>query len=191
MPKNPERRFVILDRDGTIIEEREYLSDPDQVTLIPGVGAGLREFQRMGFGLVVITNQSGIGRRFFDKVQLERVHERLKQLLDREGVHLDGIYICPHKPDDDCGCRKPRLGLLQKAAKDLGFSLERTFIIGDKPSDMEMGRVAGGTTVLVRTGYGSQTEKASMADFVVDDLGGAAASIRSLLRKEATITQPS
>ena len=191
MPKNPEQRFVILDRDGTIIEERQYLSDPEQVRLIPGVGAALRKLRRMGLGLVVITNQSGIGRGFFDQVELKRVHERLEQLLDREGVHLDGLYICPHKPDDDCGCRKPRLGLLKMAAKDLGFSLERTLIIGDKPSDMEMGRLAGGTTVLVRTGYGSQTEKASMSDFVVDDLGGAAASIRSLLRKEATITQPS
>jgi D-glycero-D-manno-heptose 1,7-bisphosphate phosphatase len=191
MPKNPERRFVILDRDGTIIEEREYLSDPEQVMLIPGVGAALRKLRQMGLGLVMITNQSGIGRGFFDQVELDRVHERLKQLLDREGVHLDGLYICPHKPDDDCGCRKPRLGLLQKAAKDLGFSSERTLIIGDKASDMEMGRIAGAITFLVRTGYGSQTEKGAVADFVVDDMAAAAATIRTLLRKEGTTTQPS
>ena len=102
MPEHREQRFVVLDRDGTIIEEREYLSDPEQVRLIPGVGAALREFQQLGLGLVVITNQSGIGRGFFDHAQLERVHDRLSELLDAEGVHLDGLYICPHKPDDNC-----------------------------------------------------------------------------------------
>jgi D-glycero-D-manno-heptose 1,7-bisphosphate phosphatase len=137
----------------------------------------------MGFGLVVITNQSGIGRRLFDQVQLERVHERLKQLLDREGVHLDGIYICPHKPDDDCGCRKPRLGLLQKAAKDLGFRLENTIVIGDKESDIEMGRAAGALTFLVRTGYGHQCATAATADFVVDDLAAGTELLRSLVEK--------
>lgn len=87
MPKNPERRFVVLDRDGTIIEEREYLSEPEQVKLIPGVPAALRELQKMGFGLVVITNQSGIGRGFFDRAQLQRVHQRLEELL-QSGRHL-------------------------------------------------------------------------------------------------------
>jgi len=182
MPRNPERRFVILDRDGTIIEEREYLSDPDEVTLIPGVGAGLRDFQKMGLGLVVITNQSGVGRGFFDQLQLDRVHERLRKLLETESVHLDGIYVCPHKPEDDCVCRKPKLGLFEKAAKDLGFSLNSSIVIGDKASDMEMGRTAGATTVLVRTGYGSETEKAAVADFVIDDLASAALLIRSLMR---------
>lgn len=191
MPKNPERRFVILDRDGTIIEERKYLSDPEQVTLIPGVGAALRELQRMEFGLVVITNQSAVGRGFFDQLQLERVHERLRKLLESEGVHLNGLYVCPHKPEDDCGCRKPKLGLLQMAVKDLGFNLGNAMVIGDKASDMEMGRLAGATTFLVRTGYGSQTEKAAIADFVVDDLAAAAASIRSLLRIRCTSIQPS
>jgi len=188
MPRNPERRFVILDRDGTIIEEREYLSDPEQVTLIPGVAAALRELQQMGFGLVVITNQSGIGRGFFDLGQLQRVHERLRQLLDREGLQLDGLYVCPHKPDDNCACRKPSLGLLQKAANDLGFSLEHSIVIGDKASDMDMGRIAGATTFLVRTGYGSQAEKASLADFVVDDLAAATETIRTFLSKEGTTT---
>ena len=111
-----QHRYVVLDRDGTIIGEREYLSEPEQVALLPGVGAALRELQQMGFGLVVITNQSGVGRGIFDQAQLERVLERLRELLEKEGVHLDGLYVCPHKPDDDCACRKPRLGLLQKAA---------------------------------------------------------------------------
>jgi D-glycero-D-manno-heptose 1,7-bisphosphate phosphatase len=178
--KYPGRRFVVLDRDGTIIEEREFLSDPEQIRLIPGVGAALRELREMGFGLVVITNQSGVGRGFFSQVQLEGIHKRLRQLLEREGVHLDGLYICPHKPEDDCSCRKPKLGLLRKAAEELGFDLTNSIVIGDKASDIEMGHAAGALTLLVRTGYGSQVENEAAADFVVDDLAAATASIRRL-----------
>jgi D-glycero-D-manno-heptose 1,7-bisphosphate phosphatase len=175
------RRFVILDRDGTIIEDREYLSDPQQVKLLPGAGAALRELRRMGFGLVVITNQSGIGRGFFDGDQLQRVHRRLKDMLRAEGVFLDGIYVCPHKPDDNCLCRKPKLGLLQKAAADLGFNIQDAVVIGDKASDIEMGRMAGAVTILVRTGYGTETaeKRAISPDFIV---AGLPAAIRSIAR---------
>jgi D-glycero-D-manno-heptose 1,7-bisphosphate phosphatase len=178
----------VLDRDGTIIEEREYLSDPEQVTLIPGAAGALRELHQMGLGLVVITNQSGVGRGFFDQGQLERVHERLKQLLDREGVRLDGLYVCPHEPDDDCLCRKPKLGLLRKAAQDLGFRLENSIVIGDKESDIEMGREAGALTFLVTTGYGARFARTARADFVVGDLAAAAESLRGLVEKSCSIT---
>jgi D-glycero-D-manno-heptose 1,7-bisphosphate phosphatase len=174
----PQRRFVVLDRDGTILEEREYLSDPREAKLIPGVGAALRDLRKMGFGLVVITNQSGIGRGFFDHMQLARVHEQLQELLDHEGVRLDGLYVCPHKPDDGCDCRKPKIDLLQKAAKDLGFRPENSIVIGDKASDIEMGRAAGALTLLVRTGYGAQFENEVAADYVVDDLAAAAEMLR-------------
>jgi D-glycero-D-manno-heptose 1,7-bisphosphate phosphatase len=174
------RRFIVLDRDGTIIEEHEYLSQPEQIRLIPGAGAALRELQQMGFGVVVITNQSGIGRGFFDQAQLGRIHQRLEQLLVGEGVRLDGVYVCPHLPDDDCACRKPRLGLMEKAAKDLGFRLEDSIVIGDKACDIEMGRAAGALTFLVRTGYGTQAENEAAADFVIDDLAAATAAIRVL-----------
>jgi len=177
-----QRRFVVLDRDGTVIEEREYLSDPKQVTLIPGVGAALRELRRMGYGLVIITNQSGLGRRFFDRASLEQVHERLRELLAEEGVRLDGLYVCPHTPDEGCECRKPKLGLLRKAAEELGFSLENSVVIGDKASDIEMGRAAGALTFLVRTGYGTRVEDAIAADYVVDDLAAAVPEIRRLGR---------
>ena len=180
MNERQQRRFIVLDRDGTIIEERDYLSQPEQIKLIPGAGAALRELQQMGFGLVVITNQSGVGRGIFAHDQLDLIHRRLNELLDREGVHLDGLYVCPHKPDDHCNCRKPKLGLLQKAAKDLGFSLERSIVIGDKAGDIEMGRMAGVVTFLVRTGYGAQWEDVIATDFVVDDLAAATATIRRL-----------
>jgi len=185
--QSQQRRFVVLDRDGTIIEEREYLSEPEQVRLIPGVGAALRDLRQMGFGLVVITNQSGIGRGFFDQAQLERVHERFKQLLDREEVHLDGLYVCPHKPDDDCACRKPKLGLLQKAAADLGFNMANSIVIGDKASDIDMGRAAGALTFLVRTGYGARIETAVAADFVVNDVEAATESIRRLAATDTNV----
>jgi D-glycero-D-manno-heptose 1,7-bisphosphate phosphatase len=178
--QSQQRRFVVLDRDGTIIEEREYLSEPQQVALLPGVGAALRELRQMGFGLVVITNQSGVGRGIFDQAQLQRLHEHLRELLEREGVHLDGLYVCPHKPDDDCACRKPRLGLLQKAAGELGFNFANSIVIGDKACDIEMGHAAGALTFLVRTGYGAQVDNEAAADFVVDDLAAATASIRRL-----------
>lgn len=179
-----QQRFVVLDRDGTIIEEREYLSRPDQVTLIPGAGAALRELQHMGFGLVVVTNQSGIGRGFFNQAQLEDIHGRLAELLEGEGVQLSGIYYCPHIPDDDCDCRKPRLGLMQKAANDLGFNLRHCIVIGDKACDIEMGQTAGALTFLVRTGYGAQFENSVEADFVVEDLSAASRLIGRLLGVE-------
>jgi len=185
------RRFVVLDCDGTIIEEREYLSEPEQVKLISGVAAALRELQKMRFGLVVITNQSGIGRGFFDQAQLERIHQRLEQLLENEGVHLDGLYVCPHTPDDDCACRKPKLGLLQKAADDLGFNMASSIVIGDNASDIEMGRMAGALTFLVRTGYGAQFENEVAADYVVDDLAAAAASVRRLMGVPRTVSHSS
>jgi D-glycero-D-manno-heptose 1,7-bisphosphate phosphatase len=175
MNDSQQHRFIILDRDGTIIEERDYLSQPEQVKLIPGAGAALRELQQMGLGLVVITNQSAIGRGFFDQRQLESIHQRLEQLLEREGVHLDGLYVCPHKPDDDCACRKPKLGLMEKAAKDLGFTQQDSIVIGDKDCDIDMGRMAGALTFLVRTGYGAQFEN-----------GAATRSIGRLLGRERT-----
>jgi len=171
---------VVLDRDGTIIEEREYLSNSAGVKLIPGAGTALRELKKMGFSLVVITNQSGIARRFFSEAVLQEIHARLEQLLAEAGIRLDGIYICPHRPEDECGCRKPKLGLMQQAARDLGFTPEHSIVIGDKASDIEMGRNAGAITFLVRTGHGAAVEgtRGSMADFVVDDLEAAARVIR-------------
>ena len=182
-----QRRFIVLDRDGTIIEECEYLSKPEQVVLIPGAAAALRELQQMGFGLAVITNQSGVGRGFFDLEHVRLVHQRLEQLLEQEGVRLDGLYVCPHTPDDDCDCRKPNLGLMRQASSELGFRLRDSIVIGDKPCDIDMGRMAGATTFLVRTGYGAKFEQTVPADFVVDDLAAATQTIRRLSRNERTI----
>jgi len=175
-----ERPTIVLDRDGTIIQECEYLSNPEQVELVPGAGAALRELQQIGFSLVVVTNQSGIARGFFSDAVLQQIHHRLNQLLAEAGVRLAGIYVCPHRPEDNCGCRKPKLGLMEQAAKELGFATERSFVIGDKASDIEMGHSAGAVTFLVRTGYGARVaaEQDSIPDYVVDDLDAAARVIR-------------
>jgi D-glycero-D-manno-heptose 1,7-bisphosphate phosphatase len=177
------RLFVALDRDGTIIEERNYLADLAQVRLLPGAAAGLRQMQAHGFGLVVITNQSGIARGYFTEAQMTAVHERLRELLAAESIQLDGIYVCPHHPDDHCECRKPRPGLLERAARELNFDVQRAFVIGDKPCDIDLGRACGAKTILVRTGYGAEFEAADtvQADHVVNDLSAAATAIlRSL-----------
>ena len=179
-----QRRFVVLDRDGTIIVEREYLSTPEQIELLPGAGNGLRHLRKLGLGLVVITNQSGIGRGHFDRARLDLIHQRLSELLAAEGVHLDGIYVCPHHPSDGCTCRKPQPELLEKAAREHHFKPSESFVIGDKAIDIELGKKVGATTLLVRTGYGTQVA-AQMAvtwDFVVDDLANAAAVIEQQLK---------
>ena len=153
------RRWVVLDRDGTIIEEKHYLSDPGDVELIPGAAKGLRQLREMDLGLVVITNQSGIGRGYFDGARLDLIHQRVSELLALEEVYLDGFYHCPHLPEDNCLCRKPRTGLLELAAKDLDFDPQAALVIGDKASDVEMGQRVGATTLLVRTGYGAEVER--------------------------------
>jgi D,D-heptose 1,7-bisphosphate phosphatase len=173
------RRFVVLDRDGTIIEERNYLSEPADVKLLPGAGAALRELRRLGFGLLIITNQSAIGRGHFDEARLDQIHERLRELLSADDVEWDGLYYCPHTPEADCSCRKPRPGLLSQAAEKLCFDLTESIVIGDKESDVEMGRRVGATTFLVRTGYGAEFENRTAADHVVDDLTGAVNRIRA------------
>jgi D-glycero-D-manno-heptose 1,7-bisphosphate phosphatase len=182
---NLSRRFVLLDRDGTINAERHYLSHPHQLSLLPGAAAGLRALRELGLGLVVVTNQSGIARGYFDHARLSAIHDRLHELLGSAGVELDGIYFCPHGPDENCLCRKPREGMALAAARELGFRLEDSFMIGDKPCDIELGRRIGATTILVKTGYGAETGLAAgtaAPDHEVANLKSAANVIRRILR---------
>ncbi len=168
------KRFVLIDRDGTINVEKHYLSDPDQLELYPGIGPALKRLQDAGFGLAVLTNQSGVARGYFDLDRLTQIHDRLRALLAAEGVTVDGIYICPHGPDDDCACRKPLPGMVEQAVAEHGFDPAQAFMIGDKEVDVELGRAVGATTFLVRTGHGAKAAAAgSKADHVVDDLAAA------------------
>ena len=173
------RRYVLLDRDGTINVERNYLSDPEQFELLPGAAEGLLRLSSLGLGLVVVSNQSALGRGYLDIERLEAIHQRMRNLLQQHGVRLSGIYFCPHSPADVCGCRKPEVGLGHRAAADLGFDLTESFVIGDKESDIAFGKRLGATTLLVRTGYGREVELRSQhgADYIIDDLREASSVI--------------
>ncbi len=174
---------MLLDRDGTIVVEKHYLSDPDELELIAGAGAALRRLGELELGLLVLTNQSGVGRGYFDVERVDAVHGRLRERLAAEGARLDGILYCPHHPDAGCSCRKPRTGLVEQAAARHGFDPAESFVVGDLASDIELGRAIGATTLLVRTGHGALTEQSARpgADHVVDDLPAAARRIEELL----------
>jgi D-glycero-D-manno-heptose 1,7-bisphosphate phosphatase len=143
---------AFLDRDGTIVVDKHYLADPDGLELLPNALEGLRELRALGALLVIVTNQSGVGRGYFPAETVDRMHKRLGELLAEGGVELDGIYVCPHAPDDGCDCRKPASGLFLRAAADLGLELSDGFVLGDKDADVEAGRRVGATAILVGRG---------------------------------------
>jgi histidinol-phosphate phosphatase family protein len=162
------RPAVFLDRDGTLIKERDYLSDPDGVELEDGAATALLDMQARGLALVLVTNQSGVGRGLFGPEALASVHRRLAELLAREGVVLDGWYVCPHRPEDACGCRKPRPGLVAQAVRDLGVNPSTSFVVGDKMSDVLLAGAIGATGILVATGHGAgAAAEAKQAGFLV------------------------
>lgn len=180
------KRFILLDRDGTLVVHHPYLSHPDQIELIPGAVEALKEFKKMGLGVVIITNQSGVGRGYFDLKMLKRIHQRLIDLLAKEGIFLADIYFCPHSPEDNCLCRKPKVELIERAAKKHYFDPKLSFVIGDNKSDIELGKNIGATTLLVRTGHGVEVEKEKKVnpDYIVDDLLEAADIIENQLTKK-------
>jgi D-glycero-D-manno-heptose 1,7-bisphosphate phosphatase len=175
------KRFVLIDRDGTINVEKHYLSDPDQLELYPGVGRAIRRLNQLGLGVAVVTNQSGIARGYFDLERLERIHDRLYTLLGEEGAVVDGLYICPHGPDDDCDCRKPLPGMVNQAVAEHGFDPAQSFMIGDKEVDVELGHAVGAKSFLVRTGHGPKFVEGTKADYVVADLPQAVEVIEKIL----------
>lgn len=169
---------MFLDRDGTLIEEKVYLSDPDGVTLFPGTGAALRRLMDGGFKLVVVTNQSGIGRGYYAEADMHRVNERMQELLAPAGVQFEKVYFAPETPDQPSRGRKPQPQFLFDARDELGTDLGRSFMVGDKMADLECGWNAGvQQSILVRTGYGSKLEPRlgpnSKRTVVVDDLTAA------------------
>ena len=137
------RRVALIDRDGTIIVDKVYLRDPDGIEFAPGAIEGLRLLRDAGFALVLITNQSGIARGYFDAARLEQIHDRLQSMLAAEGVRLEAIYVCPHGPDDGCDCRKPAPGMVKSAMRDLGFTPDQAVLIGDSDADMGAATAAG------------------------------------------------
>ncbi len=148
------RRAIFLDRDGTLVPEAGALGDPERVRLLPGVGAALRLLDRAGWPLVVVTNQAAVGRGVVAPGALRAVHARLRSLVRAEGVELAGIFVCPHTPEDDCACRKPRPGLVLDAALELGLVRAGSWLVGDTAKDVAAARAAGVRAALLSTGWG-------------------------------------
>ncbi len=142
---------MFLDRDGTLIYDVGYPRDPRQVQLLPGAGQALKKLKEQGFLLVLVSNQSGIGRGLVTAEQAEQVHQEFLSQLERYGVQLDAVYYCPHAPGEQNRCRKPSPAMLLQAAKELDLDLTRSFMVGDKASDVEAGKRAGCQTVLLST----------------------------------------
>jgi histidinol-phosphate phosphatase family protein len=168
--------LALVDRDGTVIVDRHYLADPDGVELLPGAAEGLGLLKQAGVKVALVTNQSGIARGLISRDSLEHIHDRLTDLLATQGVVLDGIYVCPHGSEEGCACRKPRIGLAQQAAAELGLPLRDAAVVGDKPADIGLARALGVPATLVTTGEGGATltSGSDHPDYVVDDLSAMA-----------------
>lgn len=177
------RPAVFIDRDGTLTEEVGYVNHPSRLRLLPRSAAAVRRLNEAGIAAVVATNQAGVARGYFSEDVMHATHERLVGLLKDAGAHLDGLYVCPHHPTEgalpfrtDCDCRKPKPGLLVRAARDLDLDLEASCMVGDKASDLLVAPPVGARAILVLTGYGRgeweyrRAHFSPAPDHVADDL---------------------
>jgi D-glycero-D-manno-heptose 1,7-bisphosphate phosphatase len=173
------RPGVFLDRDGTISEEVGYLNHVSRFRILPHVAEAIRHLNEAGLPVIVVTNQSGVGRGYFPQALVDTVHQLMIQQLEAAGARLDAIYYCPHTSADGCDCRKPKPGMLDRAALEHSIDLHHSFVIGDRHGDIELARRAGATSILVRTGYGEGEYLWNAAkwklqpDFVAADLADA------------------
>lgn len=177
-------KAVLLDRDGTLIVDVPYLGDPDKVVLEPAAAPALQQLHGAGYLVIVVTNQSGIGRGLYSEADFHAVQARVAELLQAEGVPVEAYYFCPHHPTEglgellaECDCRKPASGMLEAAIRDHGLDRSLSFMVGDKLDDVAAGQAAGVRGILVRTGLGAASEQrigAVQPDFVADDLLDAA-----------------
>jgi len=140
---------VFADRDGTICFDKHYLAYPEGLELIPTVAEGIKKLNDAGILVIVVTNQSGVGRGFFDEDQLKAIHRWMEDILAEQGARVDGIYYCPHLPDAGCKCRKPAPGMLLEASEEHGIDLKHSFVIGDRMMDIEMAHAVHAKGILV------------------------------------------
>ena len=182
-------KFILLDRDGTLIEEKNYLHDPNDVKILPGVVEGLKMLAAEGYKFIVLTNQSGIGRGYFDDQDMYSVNTKISSLLSNQGVEILRFYHCPHAPEEECACRKPKPGMVYNACSELGFFIDNIYcVIGDKKSDMDLAENIGVRSILVLTGYGRSCFKNGVcASYIADDLEDAA---KFILNDERNFDMP-
>lgn len=177
---------VFLDRDGTINEQMGYINHLSRFHLLPGVGQAIRSLNDFGLPVVVVTNQSGLARGYFPESLLTAVHAEMYRQLASAGAHIDGLYVCPHHPEAKeeryrlaCSCRKPKTGLLEQASQEMGLDLHRSYMVGDRWSDLRCGASVGAIPILVLTGYGRGDlayigpGQAVQPEYVADDLADA------------------
>jgi len=191
---------VFLDRDGTINEQMGYINHISRFHLLPGVGRAISRLNQGGLPVIVVTNQSGLARGYFPASLLEAVHEKMHRLLAEEEAHIDGLYLCPHHPEAkqeayrlSCNCRKPKTGLLEQAAREMCLDLQRSYVVGDRWSDLRCGARVGASTILVLTGYGRGDvcyigpDQDVQPDFIAEDLSCA---VEWILARELRLNQP-
>ena len=177
MNKNGKIPAVFLDRDGTIIEEIGFINDPDKVMPIPGAIEAVKKLNDAGFLVIVVSNQSGVARGYFDEDTVVSVNSRIDEIFREDGAEIAKFYFCPHYKDGvvpkysiECDCRKPATGMVQKAMEEL--DVEPKLVIGDRESDIMLAKNIGVKSILVLTGYGAKqsADVLQMADFVADDI---------------------
>jgi D-glycero-D-manno-heptose 1,7-bisphosphate phosphatase len=163
-------KAVFIDRDGTINVDGPYLSDPNKLKLYSGVVSGIRRLNKNGYKVIIITNQSGLARGFFSWEILEEVHNELKRRLNKGGARIDAIYYCPHHPDDNCSCRKPKTALFERAIADFKIDAGASFVIGDRIADVEAGHRIGSKSILIpEKGKEKRVEKEKLNSSVKPD----------------------
>lgn len=182
----PPRRAVFLDRDGAICEEMGYLNHLRRFAMLRGSAAAIRELNRKGIPVIVVTNQSGVARGFFPESLVHQVNDRMESRLMHRGAHVEGIYYCPHVKADRCKCRKPLTGMMERAAREHNLQLPGSWVVSDRYADVQMAHAAGGHGALVLSGYGrgeytwNRKKWPRQPEVVAEDL---AAAVRVILRK--------
>ncbi|MGB7062393.1 MAG: D-glycero-beta-D-manno-heptose 1,7-bisphosphate 7-phosphatase [Candidatus Zixiibacteriota bacterium] len=180
-------KVAFLDRDGTIIEEKDFIKTADQIEFVPGSIDAIKMLRSLGYKIVVVSNQSGIGRGILTEKMVTDVNASFLRRLEEQGAPADGLYFCPHHPYDNCDCRKPKTGMIQRAVRELKLDLRDAVVVGDKLADIQLGKNIGATTVLVLTGYGrkaldklTDSNPDGEPDFVAENLLGAASWLKNL-----------
>ncbi|MDR0723740.1 MAG: HAD family hydrolase [Endomicrobium sp.] len=150
---------VFLDRDGTLIYDKNYLSSPSQIKLYSYAAKSINKLKEAGFKVIVVTNQSGIARGIFTLKDLDKIHKKFLSLLKEQKAVVDGIYFCPHIDEDNCKCRKPKTGMVMQSAKDFNIDLKKSYVVGDSIRDYLLGFNMGGKGILVLSGHGEKQQK--------------------------------
>jgi len=184
----PLRRAVFLDRDGTLCEEVGYLNHISRLHIYPFVAQAIRRLNDAGFPVIVVTNQSGAGRGFFPESLIAEVHARIQHDLAVSGARIDAFYACPHRTEEGCDCRKPRTGMLERAAREHSLQLAGSWVVGDRQADVDLAHNARARSIFVLTGYGRgeyqwhSREWPHAPEFVADNL---AAAVAIILQRDA------